>query len=353
MGKQQAHSPRFFKQGIPAMNLSHRKAFELFQKSVDGQLSAHERAKLDRHLATCTECQAFVALYHQLKKQAPAYGPIAAPSRQDIQQTIQKTQARFKRRQMFKRFLNPVQAAVGATIAVALTLALVWIFDFPDHEPSQTQTGAFIPSTPTTTQVATLAPSPTPTPIAPTATPTLTPTPRPTLKPTLPAPMVGITEEEVFADVDLNCDGLEERLVTVKAFTRSRYADFVPRGIVSLVLQVPAQTGYRQAWEYKTETTSYGYPAWEFYDIKLMPLGDCEQLLTTFVGGRPGGDLMIFHWDGRNMSIVLDVFAAEFTTSIQDGLVVTVGEHDCSGIAQCRLEKTDYVWNGTEFILDE
>jgi len=62
---------------------------------------------------------------------------------------------------------------------------------------------------------------------------------------------------------------------------------------------------------------------------------------------------MIFHWDGRNMSIVLDVFAAEFTTSIQDGLVVTVGEHDCSGIAQCRLEKTDYVWNGTEFILDE
>ncbi len=165
--------------------------------------------------------------------------------------------------------------------------------------------------------------------------------------------MVGITEEHVFADVDLNCDGLEERLVTIKSFTHSSFAQFVPQGIVSLVLQVPAQTGYRQAWEYKTETTSYGYPAWEFYDIKLIPLGDCEQLLTTFVGGRPGGDLMIFHWDGRNMSIVLDVFAAEFTTSIQDGLVITVDEYDCRGITQCRLEKTDYVWNGTEFILVE
>lgn len=354
MAKERAYFSRFFKQEIPAMNLSHRQVFELFQKSLDGQLSAQERARLDRHLATCAECQAHAALYHQLRKEAPAYRPVAVPSQQDVQQTIQKTQTRFRRRQMFKRFSNPVQAVAGAGIAVVLALAIVWIFNSPDQGPSQTQTGASVKSTPTnTSQVAALTPSPTPTfTPAPTAAPTLLPTPRPTSKPTAPAPMVGYTKEEVLADVDLNCDGLQERIVNIEAFYSSGPSGIIPQGVVGVALQVPGQIGYRQVWEYKTETNWYGIPTWAFYQVEFIPIGSCEQLLLTHVTKNYEYHLVIFRWDGRNMFVVLDVPGADYTVSTQDGLVVTVAEQNCLGIARCRANEVDYVWNGTEFILD-
>ena len=121
------------------MNLSHRQAFELLQRSIDGPLDAGERSELESHLASCAECQTNAALGGQLEEQALAHRPKALPSRKEIERTIRKTQKHHRRWRMINRlFISPVRTVVSAAVAVALVVAVIWIFDMVRQ---QNQTG--------------------------------------------------------------------------------------------------------------------------------------------------------------------------------------------------------------------
>jgi ketosteroid isomerase-like protein len=123
------------------MDLSHRKAFELLQRSLDGRLDAGERAELERHLATCAQCQTDATLYRRLQQAAHAYRPAVMPSQDEIQRTIRETQAHHRRRRMFKRLSSPMRAGALVGAAAAFVLAVVWIFN---TLPRQPQTGTSV-----------------------------------------------------------------------------------------------------------------------------------------------------------------------------------------------------------------
>jgi hypothetical protein len=320
---------------ILKMNLSHRKAFELYQKSIDGHLSAEERARLDHHLATCAECRGYVTLYRQLKAGSLARGPVATPARRDVQQAIRQTRTRFKKRQMLRRLFSPVWTAAWVGVVVALAMVVTWMLKIPDPQP---QTGLTIQVTVEVTP--TLAPVPewaTATPFDQAHdTPSPTLTPRPTARATAAfLSAYFYTQEEVVADVDLNCDGLEERLLKVNLYTRNPDDDNLnPAGIVGVILKVPAQKGYRNTWAHYCELGQHGYPDCYGVEVKLLATDSCEQFVT--VGGYfdDVSRLTVFRWDGRDMSVVLDVLAGGYAVT-QDPFVLTTMNRECTTPTRC------------------
>jgi ketosteroid isomerase-like protein len=122
------------------MDLSHRKAFELQQRSIDGSLSTGERAKLERHLAICAKCRTDATLIRRLKVEALEHRPTALPSKTEIERTILETQKHYRRWRMLNRlFISPIRVVAWASVAVAFVLALIWLFDIA---PQRNQTGS-------------------------------------------------------------------------------------------------------------------------------------------------------------------------------------------------------------------
>ena len=122
------------------MDLSHRKTFELLQRSIDGPLSPGERVNLERHLKVCAECQTYATLHHRLENEALEHGPTALPPTSDIERTILETQKHFRRWRMFNRlFISPVRVIAWAAVAVAFVLAVILLFDIA---PQRNQTGS-------------------------------------------------------------------------------------------------------------------------------------------------------------------------------------------------------------------
>ena len=129
------------------MDLTHRKAFELLQRSMDGPLGDRERAILDDHLATCAECQTVAALQRRLEKESLAHRPPTVPSREEIEQAIRNTQTHHRRRHMLKQLFSPIRAVAWAGAAVALVVAVVWIFDIAPREKEQTDVSSGVKET--------------------------------------------------------------------------------------------------------------------------------------------------------------------------------------------------------------
>ena len=122
------------------MDLSHRKAFELLQRSIDGPLSAGERADLERHVAICAACRTDATLYRRLEDEASKHQTMALPPKNEIERTILETQKHFRRWRMLNRlFISPARAAAWAAVAVAFVLAIILLFDFA---PQRNQTGS-------------------------------------------------------------------------------------------------------------------------------------------------------------------------------------------------------------------
>jgi hypothetical protein len=147
------------------------------------------------------------------------------------------------------------------------------------------------------------------------------------------------------ADVDLNCDGLPERVVKTQTYSSYHYntsGKLVPYGIVAVGIQVPTQRGYQQAWEYVCELNEHGGPMCNSVLVNLIPAGQCEQFITfNGIFSLEGGwRLKIFRWNGQEGLLVLNEPAVGFE-STPDPLVVTtmLGESQVS-----------YAWNGAEFV---
>jgi hypothetical protein len=122
------------------MDLSHQQAFELLQRSIDGPLSAGERAHLEGHLEVCVECQKDASLHRRLKEEALEHIPTALPSGKEIKKTIQETQRRYGRWRMLNRlFISPARAAAWAAVGVTFVLAVILIFGLA---PNRNQTGS-------------------------------------------------------------------------------------------------------------------------------------------------------------------------------------------------------------------
>ncbi len=266
---------------------------------------------------------------------------------------------------MLKRFLNPLQIAALVSISIVLTLALMWIFNNPQSQPQRGQTIQITPAhtralrhtvpaslgeTATLVQAThtlTLAPetdTPTPEPLVP------SPTPRPTARPTVDARTSAFTlKEELWSNVDLNCDGLDERLVKINVYT-DVYNKTNFQLTLGLILQVPSQASYRQAWTYICPLRSKLYKSSDCVNVKiaLLAINDCEQLVT-FMGQFEGEDhLLIFRWNGQDMSVVLDARANSYSAT-QDPLILTTTLERCESHGKCEKKKTEYVWNGSEF----
>jgi hypothetical protein len=336
------------------MNISHYQAFELFQKSIDGPLSAQERANLDQHLATCAECRADVALYRKLETQVRSRHPIVAVSRQDVQQAIHKTRAHFQRRRALKRLLNPLQALAWAGATAALTVAVIWTL--VSQQIVQVDT-----SLETERRLVTTMPGPadaTPT-IPPFPTPSPAMTVRPTktyLNPYLPPYLYA--EESVLADVDLNCDGLDERVMNIEAYSIPSPENVsYSYGIVGVALQEPYKENHRQVWEYRCHwRTQNGSPACYNVESEIIATDDCEQFLAVFgnFNDRPSPRLIVFRWNGQNMSVVMDERAANWKAT-QDPFVITtmLRDHCVASPHRCDDEEINHIWNGTGFVREK
>jgi hypothetical protein len=282
---------------------------------------------------------------------------------------------------MSKRLFNLAQTAT-------LTLALLWTLGSCQSQPQEGQTIHItpvhtqaqrhtatqaahthtpVPETPILRQDQASTPEqPGSTPAPPTATPipssptpsssssmTTTMTTSPTPKPTLIVlnPYLRI-EKEVWADVDLNCDGLEERVMTIEQYSGNPASDNPDHdGTVGLALQVPAQQGHNQVWEYMCKLTRHGYPGCIYTTVELLATDNCEQLIVFQGSFHQGGwqqRVKIFRWDGKDMSLVLDALGSEFE-STQDPFSVTTIIQDCDGPGKCRETGTNYLWNGAKF----
>ncbi len=265
---------------------------------------------------------------------------------------------------MLRRFFNPIQIAILVGITIALTLALMWIFNSPRSQPQSGQTIQITPAhqlqrktaaqvTHTLSETDTPAPqaaSPTPEPPAPSSTMTMT------MRPTETPPPVNLNpdvhqEEIVLADVDLDCDGLEERLVKFGSYSTSS-TEKSPSSFstYNLALRVPAQQGYRQVWKSECGAGLYGYANCQIHKIKILGSDDCEQFMAlNGIWNVYDGEwrLKIFRWDGKDVSKVLDE-PGRGLESTQDPFTVSTTFNDCSS-AKCRKTEVSYVWNGTEF----
>jgi hypothetical protein len=161
------------------------------------------------------------------------------------------------------------------------------------------------------------------------------------------------TEKEAWGDVDLNCDGLEERLMTIEQYSGNPASDNPDHdGTVGLALQVPAQQGHNQVWEYNCELTRYGFPNCSYTTVELLATDNCEQFIVfqgLFQKGAGQQRVKIFRWDGKEISLVLDALGSGFE-STQDPFGVTTIVQDCDGPTKCRETRTNYLWNGTEFV---
>ncbi len=325
------------------MNMSHYKAFELFQKSIDGLLSAEERAMLNQHLATCVECRTDVALYRKLE--ARARHPIVAVSRQDVQQAIHKTRAHFVKRRALKRLLSPFQTLAWVGAAVALTVAVMWTLY------SSSQIGASLEAE---HSLATSTPEPA------NATPTIPPlpTPRPRTYTNLYLPSYLHAQENVMADVDLNCDGLDERVVNIDAYSVFTPQDTIfKHGTVGIILQEPYDRGYRQVWEYRCHwQAANGSPACHKIEVEILASDNCTQFLAVSgsFDDRSSPRLIVFRWDGQNMSVVLDVIADDWKAT-QDPFAITtmLRDHCVASPHRCDDEEINHTWNGIEFIREK
>lgn len=328
------------------MNISHYQAFELFQKSTDGPLSAQEHASLDQHLATCAECRADVALYHKLQARARARHPSVAVSRQDVQQTIHKTRAHFQRRRALKRLLTPLQSLAWAGTTAALTVAVIWML--VSHQAAQVDESLEMERILVTV-----------TPGLADATPTIPPlpTPRPTrtyLDPYLPLYLHA--EESVMAKVDLNCDGLEEQLINIEAYSVSSLTGAPSNyGTVGVALEELYTGNYHQLWEYRCHWQAQnGSPACSGFEIEILASDNCEQFLTVYgsFSNRSSPRLIVFRWDGSSMSVVFDQIAGDWkATQSPFGFTIISTDHcEATPITICNEEETNYVWNGTEFV---
>jgi hypothetical protein len=62
------------------------------------------------------------------------------PAQKEIERTIRETKKHYRRWRMFTRlFISPFRTAAWAAVAIALVLAVIWIFDIA---PRQNQTGS-------------------------------------------------------------------------------------------------------------------------------------------------------------------------------------------------------------------
>ncbi|MGD9101385.1 MAG: hypothetical protein PVF45_12970 [Anaerolineae bacterium] len=263
---------------------------------------------------------------------------------------------------MLKRSFNPLQMVAWVGAAVVLIVVAVWILRAPDPQPQAGMTIQITPAQARTTrwpatQVVEVTPSLRASTVTPTPPPTPTPpaTQTPTARPTRELVRSYFrTKEEIMADVDLNCDGLEERLLKVNSYTGNPADDNpAPLGIVGVILQVPAQKGHRNTWEHLCEFVGrYSGPNCYRVEIKLLATDSCEQFVT-FGGYFDGvGRLMVFRWDGRDMSVVLDALADDYA-STQDPFILTAINRECTTPTKCVERRTNYVWNGTELVLEE
>jgi hypothetical protein len=248
---------------------------------------------------------------------------------------------------MFKRFLNSIQAIAWAGIAVVLAAALLWTLNSSQPQPpgglaiqitpalqvEQTRPDALTES-PSQAQVATSAPPPTHTPQPTASTSDLDPAYH--------------TKQEPIADADLNCDGLQERVVSIDAYYGYPKADKTNRvGRVGVALQTPAQQGYHQAWEYWCDLKN-GQPTCDAV-VALLPTDGCEQFITF----NTWQQLTVFRWNGQDMAVVLSARADSYA-STQDPFVLTaIMRNGCASPTKCDQVQTNYAWNGAEFVLAE
>ncbi len=253
---------------------------------------------------------------------------------------------------MIKRFLNPIQAI--AVAGIVLVVAVLWILNTPQ---SQAPGGLTIQITPAPTRalrrtVSMTQVTPTlqieqtrpgsSTEVSSQSHQTLTPTPNATIA---ALDLAYRTKQEPVADADLNCDSIQERVVSIDAYYGYPKADKTNRlGTIGVALQTPTQTDHRQVWEYWCDLKN-GQPACSAA-VALLVTDDCEQLITFTTRQQ----LIVFQWNGKDMSVALDAHANSYSSTRDPFVLTAIVRDHCTSRTKCDEIQTNYTWNGTEFV---
>jgi peptide/nickel transport system substrate-binding protein len=137
-------------------------------------LDAEAQRKLYRHLAQCEQCRAYAAeleaLEARLAQSLQARWP--SPGKNDFKkrQTSALVQDRVRKKRRVQRFYHSSQAVAWVSLAVALALAVGWLFHSIALQPASTPSDAVrpeltaitIPRSPTPSSSSTLTPTSTP-----------------------------------------------------------------------------------------------------------------------------------------------------------------------------------------------
>ena len=285
------------------MNISHSKAHQIIHSASYQALESSELTELEGHLESCGKCAEYAEGLPQLERLLTRSLQMRwlrlYPTGEIDHRILVDIEMQTRRKQRLNKLTNSLRVLAWAVVILALVVITSWVIG---RVRSQ--------------DVASLNP-----PIA-----TVTPTPDELNLPivgvnpisTQPSTDNGETEqyqkvvtelkptstttrfvglERVLAKMDLNCDGVEERISGISG-PIIPYFDTDQWQVIKL--ETLSDQGPELVWEHTADDAGVGYLSYE-----LFTLDDCHKFLVLI--GHKGWDrIKVFSWDGQQMKVILD-----------------------------------------------
>lgn len=289
-------------------SLSHQRAKELLDASLNSQLISFERGILDHHLKNCAACRSYALAQNELEQrltenlQARWSTPTVRQAElQTVTQTVQQKARQTIPREHIK---NIGRVSLLATAVTALIAAVFWALNI-------FSTGAFVAQD----------------------------TP---LQPVSPQQLHTL----LLTETELNCDGASEHIYAVHDIA-------LPQSpIVGLQIKGTLDNKFTTLWQLNAEDLNGS----AFDQPILVQTGEgCIKLLGVTLYGSPD-QFLVFNWDGRQMTQVLKTTGTPILQQQQrqiqlgaDGILhIQITEN--INAAKCSTVTVDYQWDGQTFV---
>jgi hypothetical protein len=300
------------------MNISHSRARQIIHSASYQILEDTEQTSLSGHLQDCRQCAKYADQLPQLERLLTNSLQLrwlrTIPAGEIDLRILPDIEGQVKRKQNLNQLTNSLRVLAWAVGILALVMITSWVISRARSQDVASVAPPIIAATPTPDEqslpVVGINPSSTQSSTDSGESeqhqkldPGLTPT-------TTPNSFVGL--KRVLSRIDLNCDGVEERITGISDIINQNYD---PGRWKILTLETFSDQGLDQVWEYTAEGAGVGYLTYEQFAVD-----DCNQFIVL-IGYRGKEGIKIFRWDGREMKEVLNrpgTFYPADTLSIDD-----------------------------------
>ena len=121
-------------------NLTHAQEHQWIEQSLDAPLDGRQQIRLDRHLAGCPACAAYLETYRdlhsQLKRALPARWPEPAYSPATLNRKLTGLHRRTRRTAMHNTFTSLARLAAAAALLIGLVFGLAYLVQSLNLQPA-------------------------------------------------------------------------------------------------------------------------------------------------------------------------------------------------------------------------